>query len=52
MNRYSIALVIAVLLDPFVARADPPPGYYTSIDASSPASLAITLNAVIDDHTR
>jgi multicomponent K+:H+ antiporter subunit F len=29
-----------------------PPGYYDSVDASTPALLRSTLHAVIDDHTR
>jgi endonuclease I len=32
--------------------ADPPPGYYTTVDPSSAAALRTTLHAVIDDHTR
>lgn len=29
-----------------------PPGYYASVNATTPASLRTTLHAVIDDHTR
>ena len=29
-----------------------PPGYYTTVDATTPAALRSTLHAVIDDHTR
>lgn len=32
--------------------ADPPPGYYQSVDLSNPAALRSTLHAVIDDHIR
>lgn len=35
-----------------IALADPPPGYYDSVDASTPATLRSTLHEVIDDHTR
>jgi len=38
-------------LAPF-ARADPPPDYYASVDATNAATLRTTLHAVIDDHTR
>ena len=34
------------------ASADPPPGYYATVDTSSPAAFAVTLHEVIDDHTR
>ena len=34
------------------AHADPPPGYYDSVDATNSATLRATLHAVIDDHTR
>ncbi len=32
--------------------ADPPPGYYDSVDATDSASLRGSLHEVIDDHTR
>lgn len=32
--------------------AAPPPGYYNSVIADTPAQLRTTLHAVIDDHTR
>jgi endonuclease I len=32
--------------------AQPPAGYYDSVDATSPATLRATLHPVIDDHTR
>ena len=34
------------------ALADPPPGYYDSIDTTDSTALRTTLHAVIDDHTR
>ena len=34
------------------AIADPPPGYYDTVDASDPTSLRVTLHDVIDDHVR
>ena len=44
------ALVLACTA--FAALADPPPGYYDSVDATDPTTLRATLHAVIDDHTR
>lgn len=41
---------VAVL--PAATRAVPPPGYYNSVDPSTPALLRSTLHAIIDDHTR
>ncbi len=35
-----------------LAAADPPPGYYDSVDTTNAATLRATLHAVIDDHTR
>ncbi len=37
-------------IDP--AWADPPPGYYASVDARTPLALRQTVHSVIDDHTR
>lgn len=34
------------------ALADPPPGYYTSVDARTPLALRQTVHLAIDDHTR
>jgi endonuclease I len=34
------------------ALADPPPGYYDSVDVSTPVTLRLTLHEVIDDHQR
>ena len=33
------------------ALADPPPGYYATVDATNSATLRATLHAVIEDHT-
>ncbi len=44
------ALVLAWMAS--IALADPPDGYYASIDATDLAALRTTLHAVIDDHTR
>lgn len=35
-----------------VAQADPPAGYYDSVNATDAATLRATLHDVIDDHTR
>jgi len=34
------------------AHADPPPGYYATVNTTTAALLRSTLHAVIDDHTR
>ena len=34
------------------ALADPPPGYYATVDATNATTLRTTLHAVIDDHQR
>jgi endonuclease I len=44
------ALAIVVLPEP--GRADPPPGYYDTVDATSGAAMRATLHEIIDDHTR
>ncbi len=40
------------VLMPTIAQADPPPGYYDTVDDSSDTALRNTLHTVIDDHTR
>lgn len=45
-------VTLAVLLAPVTAAADPPPGYYATVNTQSAALLRSTLHAVIDDHTR
>ena len=47
-----IGSVALVLLAAASAWGDPPPGYYASVNTSSPALLRSSLHAVIDDHTR
>lgn len=37
---------------PLAAPADPPNGYYDSVDSTDPVALRTTLHQVIDDHTR
>ncbi len=52
-NRTPLAAAIAILLCVSCATlADPPPGYYDSVDATNSTTLRTTLHAVIDDHTR
>ena len=46
------ALLVAALMAFGHAQAEPPPGYYDSVDTSSAATLRTSLHAVIDDHTR
>jgi endonuclease I len=45
---------VSIALTSLAARAaaQAPPGYYASVDATSPASLRATLHAVIDDHVK
>lgn len=35
---------------PLTTLADPPPGYYDSVDATNAATLRTTLHGAIDDH--
>ena len=46
------AFVTLLLCLPLVSFADPPPGYYDSIDATNSTTLRTTLHAAIDDHLR
>jgi endonuclease I len=52
--RFTVRVLVAlcVLSVPRSPWADPPPGYYDSVNASTPELLRSTLHAVIDDHTR
>jgi endonuclease I len=45
------ALALVLVATP-LAAAQAPTGYYSSVDASSAASLRSTLHAVVDDHQR
>ncbi len=47
-----LAILAGVATGPDPAKADAPPGYYDSVDQSTPELLRSTLHAVIDDHTR
>jgi len=47
-----IVLFLAALLAGSAALADPPPGYYDSVDLTNAATLRATLHAVIDGHTK
>ncbi|MCZ6655107.1 MAG: endonuclease, partial [Planctomycetota bacterium] len=50
---FSTATSVTLLLClPLVSFADPPDGYYDSVDATNSTTLRTTLNAVIDDHQR
>jgi endonuclease I len=46
------SLPILLCLWSLPAAAQPPAGYYSSVDASNPTALRSTLHAVIDDHIR
>ena len=54
MNRPRITIAVAVVFafSSGAALADPPDGYYDSVDATDSTTLRTTLHAVIDDHTR
>ena len=53
MDRPHVKIALGlVLLTWSSALADPPPGYYDSVDATNSTTLRATLHAVIDDHTR
>ncbi|MCZ6653220.1 MAG: endonuclease, partial [Planctomycetota bacterium] len=45
-------VVTFLLCLPLTTLADPPPGYYDSIDAINSTTLRTTLHAVIEDHLR
>ena len=45
----SVALLLCISS---ATLANPPPGYYDSVDATNSTTLRTTLHAVIDDHTR
>jgi endonuclease I len=44
--------VLLILTTAFAAYADPPSGYYDSVDTTSAVTLRATLHEVIDDHQR
>lgn len=50
--KTDILLMVAALLDVTAIAAQPPAGYYDDVDASSAATLRVTLHSVIDDHIR
>ncbi|HKQ46479.1 MAG TPA: endonuclease [Phycisphaerae bacterium] len=47
-----LVLTLGVVLGANRSVAQPPPGYYDSVDATNAATLRATLHPVIDDHTR
>ena len=52
-TTHRIAAFVALLLCVSSATlADPPPGYYATVDATNSTTLRTTLHAVIDDHLR
>ena len=47
--------ILAVVLVAFTsvgAKADPPPGYYDTVDATNATTLRATVHTVVEDHTR
>lgn len=52
-KTFLIAVSSALLLCvPFSAPADPPDGYYDSVETTDAATLRATLHEIIDDHSR
>lgn len=51
LSRRSVPAILLILWTA-VASADPPSGYYDSVDATTSARLRATLHPVIDDHLR
>ncbi|HOX24390.1 MAG TPA: endonuclease [Candidatus Krumholzibacteria bacterium] len=47
-----VAVLLFAISASGAAVADPPPGYYDTVDLTSQATLRATLHAVIDGHTR
>jgi len=47
-----LPLVFALLLVAVTAQADPPAGYYDTVDLTSPATLRQSLHDIIKGHTR
>lgn len=47
-----LGLLFSLALAPALVFAEPPPGYYDSVDSTTQAGLRSTLHAVIDDHIR
>ena len=53
MNKTIQCVLLGILLcGGAPSFADPPPGYYDSVDETSPQTLRTTLHEIIDDHTR
>ena len=52
MSYRRLPLVIAFLLAAAVAQADPPAGYYDTVDLTSPATLRQSVHDIIKGHTR
>ena len=52
-RAFLAAVSSALLLSlPSTAPADPPNGYYDSVETTDAATLRVTLHEVIDDHLR
>jgi len=50
--RLVVRALVPLVLSAATLAQGPPPGYYSSVDASNATSLRSTLHAVIDDHFR
>ena len=50
--RRTVAAVALLLCAATVVQADPPAGYYDSVDLSSPAALRQSIHDIIDGHTK
>ena len=50
--RRGISICVTLLWCLPLTLADPPPGYYATVDVTNSTTLRATLHAVIDDHER
>jgi len=51
-KRVRFVLLVSLIFNISLVSAQAPPGYYSSVDESSPSALKATLHNIIDDHTR
>ena len=52
IKKFSPIIYLVFLLNLTMVYAQPSPGYYASVDASTPAALKSTLHNIIKDHTK
>jgi len=51
-KRVRFVLLVSLIFNIGLVSAQAPPGYYSSVDESSPSALKASLHNIIDDHTR